>query len=70
MASSRLSVRIPPGLLRHFEAYLDQQGLTVSEGVIAAIASYVGDGERRPLVERVSQIEQRLTQLEIYCDHY
>ncbi|WP_242018056.1 hypothetical protein [Synechocystis sp. FACHB-383] len=46
------------------QSYLDQQGLTVTEGVLAAIASYVGDNERLPLVERVSRIEQRLAKLE------
>lgn len=53
MVSSRISVRIAPGLLRQFEDYLDQHSLTVSEDVNAAIASYIGDAEAIPLVERV-----------------
>jgi hypothetical protein len=48
MESRRLSIRVPDPLLNHFQSYLDQQGLTVTEGVLAAIASYVGDNERSP----------------------
>jgi hypothetical protein len=64
MTSPRLSVRIPQPLLYQFESYLDQNGLTVTEGVVAAIASYVGDGEKIPLVERMSRVEKRLAVLE------
>ncbi|WLT40612.1 hypothetical protein NON20_25600 (plasmid) [Synechocystis sp. B12] len=51
-------------MLNQLQSHLDQQGLTVTEGVLAAIASYVGNHERLPLVERVSRVEQRLVQLE------
>ncbi|MBD2652863.1 hypothetical protein H6G45_05005 [Synechocystis sp. FACHB-383] len=64
MESRRLTIRVPDPLLSQLQSYLDQQGLTVTEGVLAAIASYVGDNERLPLVERVSRIEQRLAKLE------
>ena len=63
MESRRLTIRVPDPLLSQLQSYLDQQGLTVTEGVLAAIASYVGDTERLPLVERVSRLEKRLTQL-------
>jgi antitoxin component of RelBE/YafQ-DinJ toxin-antitoxin module len=64
MESRRLSIRVPDPLLNQLQSYLDQQGLTVTEGVLAAIASYVGDNERLPLVERVSRLEKRLAILE------
>jgi antitoxin component of RelBE/YafQ-DinJ toxin-antitoxin module len=64
MESRRLSVRVPDPLLARLESYLDQQGLTVTEGVLAAIASYVGDHERLPLVERVSRLEKKLALIE------
>lgn len=64
MESKRLTIRVPDPLLNHFQSYLDQQGLTVTEGVLAAMASYVGDNERLPLVERVSRVEKRLARLE------
>jgi antitoxin component of RelBE/YafQ-DinJ toxin-antitoxin module len=64
MESKRLSIRVPDPLLNHFQSYLDQQGLTVTEGVLAAIASYVGDNERLPLVERVSRLEKKLALIE------
>lgn len=64
MESRRLSIRVPDPLLNQLQSYIDQQGLTVTEGVLAAIASYVGDTERLPLVERVSRVEKRLAQLE------
>ena len=64
MIGKKLSVRVPVPLLQQFESYIHQHGLTISEGVLAAMASYVGDAERLPLVERVSRVEQRLAQLE------
>jgi hypothetical protein len=64
MESRRLSIQVPDPLLNLLQSYLDQQDLTVTEGVLAAIASYVVDNERFPLVERVSRVEQRLAQLE------
>jgi CTP synthase (UTP-ammonia lyase) len=64
MESPRLSVRISPPLLERLESFVNQHNITVSEGVIAAIASYIGDAERMPLVERVRQVEKRLAQLE------
>jgi hypothetical protein len=36
-------------LLNQLQSHLDQQGLTVTEGVLAAIAAYVGDTKRLPL---------------------
>jgi CTP synthase (UTP-ammonia lyase) len=64
MSSPRLSVRISPPLLDRLESFVDQHNFTVSEGVIAVIAYYIGDAEGMPLVERVRQVEKRLAQLE------
>ncbi|AGF53525.1 unknown protein (plasmid) [Synechocystis sp. PCC 6803] len=64
MKSRRLSIRVPDPLLSQLQSYLDHQGLTVTEGVLAPIASYVGDNDKLPLVERVSRIEKRLAALE------
>ena len=64
MSSPRLSVRISPPLLERLESFVDQHNITVSEGVIAAIACYIGETEGMPLVERMRQVEQRLAQLE------
>jgi hypothetical protein len=67
MESRRLSIRVPDPLLGRLESYLDQQGLTVTEGILAAIASYVGDNDSLPLVERVRRLEKRLARLEGMC---
>jgi hypothetical protein len=64
MESRRLSIRVPDPLLSQLQSHLDEQGLTVTEGVLAAIASYVGEHERLPLVERVIWVERRLVVLE------
>jgi hypothetical protein len=55
MESRRLSIRVPDPLLARLESYLTQQGLTLTEGVLPAIASYVGDNERLPWIGRVKQ---------------
>jgi antitoxin component of RelBE/YafQ-DinJ toxin-antitoxin module len=62
--SKGLTIRVPDPLLNQLQSHLDQQGLTVTEGVLAAIASYVGDNERLPLVERVSRLEKKLVLIE------
>lgn len=64
MESKRLTVRVPDSLLNQFQSYLDQNGLTVTEGILAAIASYVGNTNILSLVERVSRVEKRLAELE------
>jgi hypothetical protein len=64
MESRRLSIRVPDPLLNQFQSYLDQNSLTVTEGILAAIASYVGDNDSLPLVERVRRLEKRLAILE------
>ena len=67
MEFPRLSVRIPPPLLHRFREHVDRQGLTLSNGVIAAhrvadlceIAHYVGDVDQLPLVERLTALEAK-----------
>lgn len=64
MVTKKLSVRVPVPLLQEFESYIDKKGLTISEAMLAAMASYVGDEERLPLVERMNRVEKRLAKLE------
>lgn len=64
MESPRLSVRISPPLLERLESFVNQHNITVSEGVIAAIASYIRDAEGMPLMGQVRQVEERLAVLE------
>jgi hypothetical protein len=73
MPSPHLSVRISPPLLERLESFVDQRNITVSEGVIAAIACYIGETEGVSLVERMRQVEKRLAWLEIiflYPEHF
>lgn len=60
MKSRRLSIRVPDPLLGRLESYLDQQGLTVTEGVLA---SYVGQNERLPFLAWIGRVKQRLVVL-------
>ncbi len=64
MPSQKLCVRVPDTLLQKFHSYLKQHDLTITEGMLAAMAAYVGDKDAMPLTERVRWLEQRLALLE------
>lgn len=64
MESPRLSARIPQPLLQRLQAHVDQQGLIISDGVIAAITCYLGETDQLPIVDRVNLMEPRLSRLE------
>lgn len=59
MKSGQLFIRVPDPLLG-WRLILTSRVLSVTEGVLAVIAAYVGHNESLPLVERVSLIEKRL----------
>jgi len=60
-------VRISLPLLQRLESFVDQHNITVSEEVIAAIASYIGNAEGMPLEERVRQMEEQLQRFPHSC---
>ncbi len=64
MNTVQLGVRIPAHLNNQLTSYVAQAGISKTELVISALASYLGCAENVPLNERVARIEARLTALE------
>lgn len=65
MNTVQLGVRIPSHLNNQLMSYVAQTGISKTELVISALASYLGCAENVPLNERVARIEARLAALEI-----
>ena len=64
MASQRIALRLPSDLYQLVESHINNTGVTLTDVVTAAIASYFGAENLMPLSERVSQLEKRLAVLE------
>ena len=64
MASQRIALRLPNDLYQLLESHISNTGVTLTDAVTAAIASYFGAENLMPLLERVSQLEKRLAVLE------
>ena len=64
MATVRISARLPVDLYQRLEDHMTTNKLSQTEAIIAAIATYFGEGDKVPLAERVSKLEKRLEVLE------
>jgi predicted DNA-binding protein len=64
MASVRISARLPVDLYQRLEDHMTTNKLSQTEAIIAAIATYFGEGDKVPLAERVTRLEKRLEILE------
>lgn len=62
--TSQLGVRIPSHLNDQLKSYVAQTGISKTEVVISALASYLGCAEDIPLTERVASLEERMAVLE------
>ena len=64
MATVRISARLPVDLYQRLEDHMTTNKLSQTEAIIAAIATYFGEGDKVPLAERMNRIEKRLEVLE------
>jgi len=64
MATVRISARLPVDLYQRLEDHMTTNKLSQTEAIIAAIATYFGEGDKVPLAERVTRLEKRLEVLE------
>jgi hypothetical protein len=64
MATVRISARLPVDLYQRLEDHMTTNKLSQTEAIIAAIATYFGEGDKVPLVERMNRVEKRLEVLE------
>ena len=65
MATVRISAGLPVDLYQRLEDHMTTNKLSQTEAIIAAIATYFGEGDDQlSLAERVSKLEKRLEILE------
>lgn len=64
MNSVQLGIRIPTHLNQRLTDYIERTGLSKTEVVINALASYMGCSEEIPLNERVASLEAKMMVLE------
>lgn len=61
---SQIAVRVPQYLHRKLNIHAMKTGMTQTEIVVSALASYFDLTEEIPLIQRIVEIEKRLTKLE------
>jgi hypothetical protein len=64
MDTVQLGIRIPSSLNQRLTTFMAQTGMSKTEVVVSALASYLGCTEEVPLIERVTSLEAKLTVLE------
>ena len=65
MNKAQISLRMPRSLLTQLNSYLEDAGLSRTEVIVRAIASYLTCEENVSLHQRMTQVEQRLNKLEM-----
>ena len=64
MAKSQIAVRVSPSLLAELNQYVRQTGVSKTDVVVSAIATYLGCAETVPLSQRVADLERRIAVIE------
>ncbi len=64
MNTVQLGIRIPANLNEHLTTFTEQTGISKTEVVVSALASYLGCTEEISLTERMASLEAKMAQLE------
>ena len=64
MNTVQLGIRIPANLNDHLTAFMEQTGISKTEVVVSALASYLGCTEEISLTDRMASLEAKMAQLE------
>lgn len=64
MGKPHLAVRIPPSLLAELNNYVELAGVSKTDVVVSAIATYLGCADNVPITQRMAEVERRLAVLE------
>lgn len=65
MNKTQMSLRMPELLMAKLNEYAQNSGLSKTEIVVRAIASYLNCDENISLHQRMTKVEQRMANLEI-----
>lgn len=64
MKTVQLGIRIPANLNDRLTTFMEQTGISKTEAVVSALASYLECTEEISLTKRMANIEARMVQLE------
>jgi hypothetical protein len=64
MNTVQLGIRIPANLNQRLTDFMEQTGISKTDVVVSALASYLGCTEEISLNERMASIEAKMAQLE------
>ena len=65
MAKSQIAVRVPPSLLQEINQYVEKTGISKTDVIVSAIATYLGCAKIVPLSQRVAELEAKVEELQI-----
>jgi len=61
---SQVAVRLPRTLFNKFKKYVSSTGLSQTDVVVTALAKYLDSDEGVPMIQRLSELEERVSVLE------
>lgn len=64
MKASQLGIRIPSSLNERLTAFIEQTGMSKTEVVVSALASYMGCTDEISITERMATLEAKVARLE------
>lgn len=64
MNTVQLGIRIPANLNERLTTFMEQTGISKTDVVVSALASYLGFTEEISLTERLTSLEVKVAQLE------
>lgn len=63
MGKPQIAIRIPSSLLNELNNYVNKTGVSKTDVVVSAIAQYLGCVENIPLSQRVTELENKVKEL-------
>lgn len=61
---AQIAVRVPPSLLSKLKRYVQQTGISQTDVIVSALAKHLDSVEDVPIIQRILELEQRVTALE------
>lgn len=62
---SQIAVRVPPSLFSKLKRYVQQTGISQTDVIVSALASHLDSVEDIPMIQRLLELEKRVSILEI-----
>ncbi|TAE15699.1 MAG: DNA-binding domain-containing protein [Oscillatoriales cyanobacterium] len=62
---SQIAVRVPRSLFSKLKRYVQQTGISQTDVIVSALASHLDSVEDIPMIQRILELEKRVSVLEI-----